>query len=319
MKSFARTAILILSVVITAGILVYMFTSLDREKVRFLVAHVRWPWLLFSLLAYFISLALRSLRFQALIYSRSPAHWDLLAVTSLHNMFNYILPARSGELSYLFLTKERFKTPFGEGIASLFASRVYDFLSTAILLLLALPFAWAKFPSWALKASLTFCVAVIGICTLVLILVQRAEILDRFSPSRPLAARFWLLLKRTVAGLQEIQRRRKHAQVALLTVGIWACLYANLFFICRGLGYAVDFFQVILVSLLMIPLSLAPVQGFANLGTHELAWVTILMIFGATYETSIYIAFGTHFLVMSIIVFYGLMSLVSLRIFPSRA
>jgi uncharacterized protein (TIRG00374 family) len=309
MKPATRTAILALSGILSAAILVYMFATLDWQEVYLLAKRLRWPWLISSLLAYFVSLVLRTERFRDLLYSQSPRRLELLTITSLHNMFNYLLPARSGELSYLFLTKDRLKMPLSESAATLFASRVYDFLSTALILLVVLPFAWDKLPSWALRASLTFSLGVIGICVFIFILVQNASVLNRISPSRLWLSRLWSWFKKVIAGLQEIQRRKKHLRVALLTIGIWACLYANLFFICRGLGYEVDFFQVILVSLLMIPLSLAPVQGFANLGTHELAWVTILMIFGSAYQSALYVAFGTHFLAMAIILFYGLLSL----------
>lgn len=319
MKPATRTLILIFSAVLSLAVLAYMFARLDWQQVCLLMTHLRWPWLLLSLLAYFISLLLRTERFRDLLYSRFPRRLDLLAVTGLHNMFNYIMPARSGELSYLFLTKDRFKTPLSEGAASLFASRVYDFLSTALILLIVLPFAWNKLPAWALQISLLFSLAVIGVCALIFSLVKNSQVLRRFSPPYPWLARLWLFFERTIAGLQEIQRGRKHMRVALLTIFIWVCLYANLFFICQGVGYGVDFFQVILVSLLMIPLSLAPVQGFANLGTHELAWVTVLMIFGASYESALYVAFGTHFLVMSIILFYGLLSLIAVRFLPSPA
>ncbi len=313
MKPATRTVILVLSGLVSAAIVAYMFASLDWQEVYSLVTNLRWPWLALSLLAYFASLLLRTERFRDLLYSRSPRWLDLLTITGLHNMFNYILPARSGELSYLFLTKDRLKTPLSESAATLFASRVYDFLSTALILLFVLPFAWDKLPGWALRASLIFCLVVIGICGFIFLLVQNSGVLNRFSPSRPWLSRLWLWFKKVIAGLQEIQRRKKHVRVAWLTLGVWACLYANLFFICRALGYQVDFFQVILVSLLMIPLSLAPVQGFANLGTHELAWVTVLMIFGTAYQSALYVAFGTHFLVMGIILFYGLLALIGLQ------
>lgn len=318
MKSTTRTVLLVVSGLISAAMLVYIFINFDWQTVQSLTKHMRWPWIGLSFVVYFFSILLRTERFKNLLYSRPVGNWELFTVTSLHNMFNYILPARSGEFSYLFLTKDRLKVSLVEGSASLFASRVYDFLSTALILLMVLPFAWNRLPAWVLQGSLTFCAVVIGACALIFFAVSRAQALERFSPTRPWLARLWSIFKRMVAGLQEIQRKQVHYRVGLLTAGIWACLYTNLFFICRALDYPVDYFQVILVSLTMIPLSLMPVQGFANLGTHELAWVTIMMVFGASYQTALDVAVGTHFLVMSNVLFYGLLSLLMLRCLPRR-
>ena len=53
-------------------------------------------------------------------------------------------------------------------------------------------------------------------------------------------------------------------------MGIWLCINSNFFLITLGLGYDFNFFQIVVVSIILVPVELFPIQGFANLGAHEL-------------------------------------------------
>ena len=313
MRMPSRTILFLISAFISVLTLVIILKNIDWQTIQYLSSRMRWQWLGFSFAAYFLNLFLRSIRFKTLLHSQSISNRSLLVVTSLHNMFNYILPARSGELSYPILAKDRLNVSIVEGAASLFASRVYDFLTTTLILLIVLPFAWNKLPYWIIKSSLIFSAIVITICAITIILISKVDKLGGFSPTHPRIERLYSAFKKVMATLNEIKGGKIHYRIGLLTVGIWFCLYTNMFFICRALNYSVDYFQVILVSLVMIPLSLLPVQGFVDLGTHELAWVTIMMVFGASYQTALDIAIGTHFLLMTIILSYGSLSILTVQ------
>lgn len=319
MKSTSRTIFLIFSSFISAITLTFLLVNLDWKSIQSLSAQIRWQWVVISFVIYFLNIFLRTERYKNLLNSRSASNLELLSITSLHNLFTYILPARTGELSYLFLTKDRLKAPLAEGTATLFASRIYDLLSTSLIFLLALPFTWHKLPRWANQASLIFSILVIAIYFVVFIFLRsKTTFLNRFETFGPTAKRVWLFIKRLIAELQAIQHNNKHYRIGLLTVGIWTCLYTNFYIMCRALNFSVNFFQVILVSLIMIPLSLTPVQGFANLGSHELTWVIVLMVFGTSYQTALNVAVGTHFLTIANILFFGLLSLIALRLHPRK-
>jgi uncharacterized membrane protein YbhN (UPF0104 family) len=73
------------------------------------------------------------------------------------------------------------------------------------------------------------------------------------------------------------------------------------------MGLPVAFYHIAIISMVMIPLTLLPLQGFANLGTHEIGWTSVLVAFDYPYKTALAIAAGSHFvLLLSVLVSGGL-------------
>ncbi len=55
---------------------------------------------------------------------------------------------------------------------------------------------------------------------------------------------------------------------------------------------------MIVVSIIMVPMTLLPFQGVANLGTHEAGWIIALSLFGQPQETALTIAVGSHLIML---------------------
>ncbi len=73
------------------------------------------------------------------------------------------------------------------------------------------------------------------------------------------------------------------------------------------MGLPVAFYHIAIISIVMIPLTLLPLQGFANIGTHEVGWTSVLVAFDYPYKTALAIAAGSHFvLLLSVLVGGGL-------------
>lgn len=298
----------ILSVLFTLGMSFYLLFTLDWPAVFSTFANLHWGWFFASLLSYFISLYLRSVRFKNLLYSKETPILLLLPITSLHNMFNYILPARSGELSYILLSNRKLNIPLIEGTATLLASRFYDLAIVAVLLAVMLPFFFQEFPLWILQAALLYCLGVLLVFGVVVYLTRKPIVLTKTVGDKAVLGKVKSLFARLLLGFREIREKNKPLLIAIYTLGVWLFLYATFYFITLGLGYHVSYIKMILISLVMVPLSTLPLQGFANMGTHELGWVTVLMIFGYPYEISLSIAVGSHLLVLICVLFFGLLS-----------
>ena len=79
-------------------------------------------------------------------------------------------------------------------------------------------------------------------------------------------------MNRLFDSLKVIDQRKLYWRMWLLTISIWLCVQTNFYLIVHSLGYRLNFFQMIVVSIIMVPMTLLPLQGFANLGTHEIGW-----------------------------------------------
>ncbi len=152
-----QTLIYIVSAVLSVALLAYLLLNLDWEILRVAFADIRWGWLGLALLAYLINIFLRALRFTNLIYSR-PVKWaELVPVSALHNILMYLMPAKTGDVTYIFIAKDRLDLSLTEGTATLFAARFYDFSVVAAFLMILLPFSKNEIPDWIFIPAIIFC------------------------------------------------------------------------------------------------------------------------------------------------------------------
>jgi glycosyltransferase 2 family protein len=308
-----RIFIYVISAVLSVLFLVYVLLNLDWEVLRVAFSDIHWGWLTLALLAYLVNILLRALRFTNLIYSR-PVKWaELVPVSALHNILMYLMPAKTGDVTYIFIAKDRLDLSLTEGTATLFAARFYDFSVVAGFLVILLPFSRNEIPDWIFLPAIIFC----G-----LILLGTLGILAFLKFSKPLESPSSLgeiqkqasglqkirkVCNKFIFGLREIQEHGAHGKVALITAGIWLCVYSNFYFATKSMGLPVAFYHIAIISMVMIPLTLLPLQGFANIGTHEVGWTSVLVAFNYPYKTALAIAAGSHFvLLLSVLISGGL-------------
>ena len=303
-----------LSALVSVILLAYLLYNLDWDILRAAFSDIRWGWLGLALLAYLVNILLRALRFTNLIYSR-PVKWlELIPVSALHNILMYLMPAKTGDVTYIFIAKNRLDLSLTEGTATLLAARFYDFSIVALILAILLPFSKDEMPVWIFESAILFCA---------LILVGTIGILVFLKFSKPTLESVSLLTEnpkqasglqrvraagnKFFAGLREIQNHGAHGRVALITAGIWLCIYSNFYFAAKSMGLPVSFYHIAIISVVMIPLTLLPLQGFANIGTHEIGWTSVLVAFNYPYKTALAIAAGSHFvLLLSVLLGGGL-------------
>lgn len=305
----------ILSAILSVLFLAYVLLNLDWAILRVAFSDIRWGWLGLALLAYLVNILLRALRFTNLIYSR-PVKWlELIPVSALHNILMYILPAKTGDVTYIFIAKNRLDLALTEGTATLFAARFYDFSVVALFLIILLPFSKDEMPDWIYLPAILFCVLIL-IGTLGILAFLKFDKSKIESGILPLKVqeqtpayqnRLRTAWNKFIVGLREIQEHGAHGKVALITAGIWLCVYSNFYFAAKSMGLPVAFYHIAIISIVMIPLTLLPLQGFANIGTHEIGWTSVLVAFNYPYKTALAIAAGSHFiLLLSVLVSGGL-------------
>ena len=316
--------IYVISAALSIALLAYLLLNLDWDILRVAFSDIRWGWLGLALLAYVINILLRALRFTNLIYSR-PVKWvELIPVSALHNILMYLMPAKTGDVAYIFLAKNRLDLSLTEGTATLLAARFYDFSIVALILAMMLPFSKDEMPVWIFQSSIIFCLLILsGTMGILAFLKFSKPTLESVSspalwaltenPKHPQGTRASGLQKiraawyKFIAGLREIQSHGAHGKVALLTAGIWLCIYSNFYFAAKSMGLPVAFYHIAIISIVMIPLTLLPLQGFANIGTHEIGWTSVLVAFNYPYKTALAIAAGSHFvLLLSVLLGGGL-------------
>ena len=303
-----NTLIYIISGILSAILLAYLLLNLDWSILQTAFSDLRWGWLGIALAAYVVNIFLRALRFSNLIYTRKVAWLEVVPVSALHNILMYLLPAKTGDVTYVFLAKERLNVSMPEGTATLLAARFYDFSVVALFLAILLPFTKDEMPAWIYQASLIYCLLVLvgALAILLFIRFSRPNNEETQTPEKKtLLLRLRQAWNKFIAGLREIQAHGAHFRTALLTALIWLCVYTNFYAATLSMGLPVSFYHIVLISLVMIPLTLLPLQGFANIGTHEIGWTSVLVAFQYPYETALAIAAGSHFVLLISVLISG--------------
>lgn len=313
-----NTIIYIMSGAISAGLLAYLLANLNWEILRIAFSDIQWTWLGVALLAYLVNIVLRALRFSNLIYSRE-IHWlDIIPVSALHNIWTYLLPAKTGDMTYVFFAKHRLNISIPEGTATLLAARFYDFLIVALFLGFLLPFSMHEMPEWIFQSSLIFCVLVLIGASGIFIFLRISKVTSITSilpdEEKPLHTHLLQAWEKFIVGLREIQSHGAHTRTVVLTALIWGCVYLNFYSATQSMGLSVSFYHIVVISLVMIPLTLLPIQGFANIGTHEIGWTSVLVAFHYPYDTALAIAAGSHFVLLISVLVSGGIAFLSARI-----
>lgn len=295
----------IISSLLSLVVLIWVAIRLDWAQIKQVLIELQVGWLFLGFFFYVLTYIFRTLRFQMLIYTQSVGLPDLFGITCLYGFFSYFLPAKSGELSYPLLLKRYRQVSLSEGTATLFTARFFDFATVACFLPVILLVFWSTLPAWLKAAAIIFCLLVYGAVGIVTYLLHRNRTMVVQPHLSGWKRRMYHSWMRLVQGIQVIHGQGGYRRIWLLTVVIWLCTYANLFFIIYSLGYRPTYFQIIVVSMILIPLTLLPVQGFANLGTHEAGLVTAFQLFGYSLTSSVTIATSSHLLLLVFVLCLG--------------
>lgn len=315
MNNKRRVLIYVISAVLSVLFLAYVLINLDWNILRDAFSDIHWGWLGMAFLAYLVNIFLRAMRFRYLIYSRRVKWLELVPVSALHNILMYLMPAKTGDVTYVFIAKNRLDVSLSEGTATLLAARFYDFSVVAFFLATLLPFSKNEMPDWIFRSAVIFCLVILAGAISVLAFLKFSKIaakssVQELAPENSLLklfSRIRTAWDKFILGLREIREHGAHSKVALLTAGIWLCIYSNFYFAAQSMRLPITFYHIAIISIVMIPLTLLPLQGFANIGTHEVGWTSVLVAFNYPYETALAIAAGSHFvLLLSVLLAGGL-------------
>ncbi|MEM2175657.1 MAG: lysylphosphatidylglycerol synthase transmembrane domain-containing protein, partial [Candidatus Micrarchaeia archaeon] len=127
---------LILSILLAGLILPFLLSQIDINLFFETLNIINPIYILFAFLSYFSTYLLRTWRF-CILTNKEIKFLDMLKIVCIHNMFNNLLPARTGELSFIYLLRKFHKKDLEEGFAILLAARVFDGLSILFLFLIS--------------------------------------------------------------------------------------------------------------------------------------------------------------------------------------
>lgn len=282
-------------IVIAAALLWLALRTLDLATLQDTLAAARPAPLVYAMLAYVACYVARALRFRLLLVSATPPLVDLTAVMAVHNLSNMLLPARTGELSWLALAKDRYGVPLGEGAVTLLLSRLFDVGGIAAWFLAALLMHTPSGPPTELWVVASAVFALAGAVTFALAPLARVASRvvggDRRSPFRAAAGQ---RLDALAEHARRVRARGTDVAVFVVTQLQWLCTFVTCWCILCAFSVEFPFLRSILGSTGLSLALILPLNTFGNVGTFEAGWVAGYRLAGMDEDAAAATALGAH-------------------------
>jgi len=243
-------------------------------------------WLIPGMIAYFVSVGLRSWRWSALLnpYKRiSFSH--LYPIVVIGYMGNNIYPARIGELVRAYVLRQKEGVPIAYSISTVFLERIVDGLVMAAFVLIGLPQV-PNLPenmrSFVLIASGLFLVAIAVFVALALapkLADQLAHsVLSRILPAK-LQPPILHFVQKFVEGAQCLRSPRDLIFIILTSVIAWGFETLKYWFVMQAFSLNLSFVALMLLNGASNLATIIP-SGPGFVGTYDAASIGVLTALG---------------------------------------
>ena len=323
-RHFAKAS----AVVVTAVLLALLFSHVELSDLATTLKSIEPGYVLLGLGAYASCYLFRALRFYVLL-NKEIGVADLFTIVCVHNMVNGIMPARTGELSYIYLLKKLHKKSLADGAATLVLARMMDLICISILFFAAFVLA-GELPGMisGLLSAIALSAAVVFTLFFALLVGGRScvDMFDR--TARRLKLDEVEVIRRSINGLKEAEGRIEAVRirkvfVLLLTISllIWIFQYLMYYVLLRGLGFELSLILIVLGTTFAIFTNIVPVPSIGSFGIYEGLWAISFVAIGLQKETAIATGFAIHIIFILYFIFLGLIGLacIGVRLKNSRS
>ena len=306
--------------IILVSILLLQFQMNDLVKT---LKSINLWYIIFGFILYLLSYIFRTLRFYILLNQEVRLR-NLFDIVCVHNMVNSILPARTGELSYIYLLKRIHKKNTGEGIATLFVARAFDIISISIMFFISASIV--RDLSEIIMQAVWIVVFLMVFITIFLIALlyygeRFLNVIRRFFGRFNLMNKYFIdyLLRKgeeTVKSFDIIKSKNIIFWILIISTLIWISNYLMFFILLNSMGVFFPFQIVVLGATFVLLTSVLPIQGVGGFGTTELAWAAVFVPLGLSLEIAIISGFSFHIIIIVyylILGFYGMASIMQER------
>ena len=313
---------ILFSIFISVGIILFLLTQISFYDILSLLKTMDPIWALWGTLGYILALLFRALRFKWLIHSRDIPLSDLIRISVLHNVSLMILPSKLGELSYPYLLNKMRGMTITEGLASLIASRVYDFFTVLIIFLFA-SIGFQGFFRINIFFVILLAALLIGLSLLVffymsgllrLLATVWGMVVNRTGLKNNKFSHWGERKIREVAeDFYAIQARKTFLPVTLTSLVSWIMAFWMFYALLRGFGTSLSFLKVIFASTIALFGNALPIGGLGNWGILEAGWTAGFLLVGLSKEKAIATGFGVHIVIFIIGIIIGSICWMTLR------
>ncbi|HID71192.1 MAG TPA: flippase-like domain-containing protein [Thermoplasmata archaeon] len=280
-------------------------------------------YLLLGFCLYLTTYLLRALRFKVILENigEKVRITDLLKVLFIHNMVNQILPARTGEISYIYLMEKR-NLPVNKGISSLALARIFDLVGVTILFMFALIVLREMNPIFFRLFTIMLMVVGMALFSLLCLFIYKNKFIEKVeSLTEMLRLHKFSVTKKALEKSEEaiedlkiIKSKKVFIYSTLLSIGIWFTGILLTYLLLAQMDVMLSIWEVCLGSLVIVITSILPIHSFGGFGTTETIWASIYIALGVSKEMAIASGIGVHLIVFAYLLIIGVAGVVLMKI-----
>ena len=285
------------------------------------------PTLIAALVIMLFSNFFRAYRKKILVGSDRIGMGDMFLVAMIRNAFNMVLPARTGELSYVYVLTRRFMFPLEIGVSTLMVVMIFDLVIVFSLILIAIIIVGVNTYSISSVSVILIAVALLAVSLLILfylaniidlILIAYRKLLERFKVrEKKLVYRIYSKLLDININLKLIKGRKIYWKVYLSSIATRLLKFTSYYLIIHAilspLGYSfsdLNYWVILLATIAAEISAVLPTHALAGFGTYEGAFALAFVILGFTEKISIIVGFSYHLVVLLYTVALGILAMI---------
>jgi uncharacterized protein (TIRG00374 family) len=335
-KSKKRWPILrIINIVFVVGLGVflvyYLLNQIDIEDIKSAFINIYTPSLIIGLILIFSIDFFRAYRAKILIGSGRIRIVDMFLVSLIRNGFNMVLPARTGELSYIYVLKRKFKFPVEIGISTLMIALVFDLVIVFSMIVISIIIVGIN--KYAVSSTSVILIAVALLISSLLVLFYLSKfvglfikifdrILSKYRVSKSkVIQNIYKKLVETNKNIELIKKRGIYWKVYLISVPSRILKYAAYYFLIHavlkpmGFGFNDLSYWVIILATAAAEISaVLPTHSLAGLGTYQGVFALAFIMLGFGKEISIIVGFSYHIINLIFTITWCLIAMVILSL-----
>lgn len=300
-----KSVLKLLSIGITFILVVILLSQISIHDLIAILVSIEPQFLIASFSLYLCTYIFRAIRF-SLLLDNTISTKELFPIMCVHTLMNAILPARTGELSYVYLIKKIHGKKAGEGIATLIVARVLDFIIIIILLFIS-GFLIEEIPMMIQNYIWFIYLILFSLLGLLLSLIIYGhnmvrlckKILEKLRLTEQKYGNY-ILMKggETADSFEQMSFRKNLIKIVFLTFSVWLFSFGSLYTILLGMKIMMPIQIVIFGATFILLATVLPIHGIGGFGTTEAIWTLVYVPLGMTTNEAILSGFGYHILTL---------------------
>ncbi len=252
-------------------------------------------------LTYFASTFFKMLRYQTMLGDLDISILDLFAITSYQSFLNQIMPARTGELTFVYYLKKIGKGEISRGLHVLVVTRIFDFIVISAFFICSIIIHFGMDTSLLLVAlgAVFLALSVVGLFNLKWIVIWSGRLFHLLYTRTPLgsfalAGRIIGTIDVVVEEFSSFRAGRFAPRLAFTSILTWIALYFLFYLSIRSLGVEIGLVQSVAGSTGGVLTNVLPINSFGSFGTLEAGWTGGFILVGMNEHDAIVTGFGYH-------------------------